>query len=257
MIKHIISLSFIFLLILLISCEEIPTEIIDIQTEDYVVTKITAPDVVTFSDAVVNKIWFDISSLDGSTELTTLNTMVDDGNNGDTKKNDNIFTGKVKLDENLLSGKFEITYYIEDIIRIKPNNIKKVGSRIFTYQSKAENVAPNISKLNILDIITRGDKFSFSVVVSDSNGLNDIALVYYVLKDPSGKVIKNSQGISEFPLYDDGALNHSDDVAGDGIFTTNLTFPTSAAIGDWEFTFVAKDKGGLFSNTITHKVNVK
>ncbi len=272
MIKKIKLFLFSFFVIsILISCEEIPPGVVDIQTKDYVVTKISAPSVVTYTNEgaellttisiknkdVVSRIWFDISGLDGATDITTLNIMNDDGKNGDAKKDDNTFTGKVTLDKTLLSGKFEITYYIEDLVRIKPNNIKKVGSRIFTYKSKAENFPPKISNLNILDNINREDKFAFSVVVSDSNGLNDIALVYYTLKDPSGKTIKNSQGISQFPLYDDGALNHSDDIAGDGVYTTNLTFPSSVATGDWEFTFIAKDKGGLFSNKIIHKVNVK
>jgi len=261
-------------LLLFISCEKIPTEVLDIQTEDYVVKKITAPDIVTYSDAgaqlvtsisIKNKqniknIWFDISSADGSTEITTLNKMLNDGKksvSGDVNANDNIFTGKVTLDDNLLSGKFEISYYVEDNFRIKPENIKKVGTKIFAYQSKAENVAPVISNLNMIDNVNREDKFAFSIVVSDSNGLNDIDLVYYILKDPSGKIIKNSQGISEFPLYDDGAFNHSDDIAGDGIYTTNLSFPNSVSTGDWEFKFIAKDKGGLLSNEIVHKLNVK
>ena len=272
MIKRIILFTNILLLLaLIVSCEEIPTEVVDIQTKDYIVKEITAPSDVIYSDAgaelittislknkdVIKKVWFDITGLDGVTEITSLNLMNDNGTNGDAKKDDNIFTGKVKLDNNLLSGKFEILYYVEDIIRLEPNNIKKVGRKIFTYQSKMENVPPQISNLNILDNINREDRFAFSVVVSDSNGLNDIEKVYYALKDPSGKTIKNSQGISEFPLYDDGAFNHSDDIAGDGVFTTNLTFPSSVATGDWEFTFVAKDKGGLFSNKIVHKVNVK
>ncbi len=274
MLKSISLLFTITIILVFVSCEKIPTEVIDIQTEDYVIKKITAPDFVTYSNTgtqlitsvtiknkqTVKKIWFDISSADGSTEITTLNTMLNDGNtevSGDVNANDNIYTGKVILDKNLLSGKFEISYYVEDNFRIKPANIKKVGTKIFTYQSKAENIAPEISNLNMIDNVNREDKFAFSVVVSDSNGLNDIALVYYILKDPSGKIVKNSQGISEFPLYDDGALNHSDDVAGDGIYTTNLSFPNSVSTGEWEFKFVAKDKGGLLSNEIVHKLNVK
>lgn len=247
-----------------ISCEEIPTETVDLQTVDYIIQKIVAPDVVTFSSTgteivtsltiqnkeTVNKVWFNISSDDGVSTITTGNSMPEDVE-GD-------FTGKFLLDESLLSGKYEILYFVEDKIRIAPENIKKVGTKNFSYISKAENFKPEIDNLTMTNTVDRGVKFSFSVVVSDSNGLSDIDIVYYLLTDPSGNLISNSEGISEFPLYDDGDFSlHSDNNTGDGIFSTNLTFPSSVSTGDWEFKFVAKDKAGLQSNSIIQNVNVK
>jgi len=85
MIKRIILFTNILLLItLIVSCEEIPTEVVDIQTKDYIVKEITAPSDVIYSDAgaelittislknkdVIKKVWFNITGLDGATEIT-------------------------------------------------------------------------------------------------------------------------------------------------------------------------------------------
>lgn len=264
MLKKSFILFFSGILFLFISCEEIPTETVDLQTVDYVIQKIVAPDVVTFSSTgteivtsltiqnkeTVNKVWFNISSDDGVSTLTTGNSMIESG--------DAIFSGKYLLNESLLGGMYEISYYVEDKIRIAPNNVSKVGTKSFTYISKADNYPPKISNLNMITSIDKGVKFSFSVVVSDSNGLSDIDIVYYLLTDPSGSLISNSEGISKFPLYDDGNFSvHSDNNAGDGIFSTNLTFPSSVSTGNWEFKFIAKDKSDSQSNTIIQNVNVK
>ena len=118
------------------SCEEIPNETIDPKSADYLVTEINAPDIIVFTEndnsitssivvsqsETVENIWFDISTLNGLESVSISNFM---------SSNDNVtFTGKAKLDANLLSGKYEISYYIKIMFLLQIKMLKKLGQNI-------------------------------------------------------------------------------------------------------------------------------
>jgi hypothetical protein len=106
------------------------------------------------------------------------------------------------------------------------------------------------------DTVNINQQFTFSVVVSDSNGLSDIVQVYYELFRPDSSQVSNSQGISKFPLADDG--EHGNDlIAGDGIYTMFLTIPLGQTLGVWRFEFEAKDRSNKLSNKLIHTLVVK
>ena len=255
---------FIVGIVLLWGCEEIPNETIEPQSINYSVSEINAPDIVVFTESdnsittsivveqseTVETIWFDITTINGLEKISSSNIM--SGNNNNT------FSGKAKLDANLLSGKYEIAYYIQDNVSSSGENVKKVGTKQFQYLSEVLNFPPSISNLDIPIEIDKNVRFSFNINVSDPNGLSDIQSVYYEVKDPNGTKISNSQGISKFPLFDDGNTNENSDITeNDGIFSVYLIFPVGSQSGNWVFNFNAVDKSDSISNTLTHTLKVK
>lgn len=260
-------LKIIVLTSLIFGCEEIPSGIIEPKNVDYLVESITAPELFIYSTdndvlttsikisnaEVVKTVWFDIFTIDGVERISSANVMTN-LEFGVTRT----YVGTANFDENILSGEYEIVYYVEDNIRTSDENISKVGSKKFKLQSEAENIPPVISNLIIPSEINRGVQFAFSILVNDPNGLNDVDSVYYQLKDPNGNLLTNSQGISKFPMFDDGLQDQNSDVtAGDGTYSVYLTFPSSVSTGNWSFEFNANDKSGALSNTLNHIINVK
>jgi hypothetical protein len=256
----------IILMIFIIGCEQIPSDTIEIKMADYVVENITAPSEFVYSNTnkvlsvsvlinnseSIKNVWFNLETENGSEIISSYNYMTSPDKSGSKT-----FAGETTISEDLLSGNYIINIYIEDNVNPSGENTKKIGSKKLSYLSEAENFAPVISNLNIPSKVKLNVSFVFSFKVEDQNGSSDISSVYYKLYDPEGKLKSNSQGISEFPLYDDGnTLIHSDEVAGDGIYTTNLAFPLTAVTGKWEFKFNAVDNSGAISNTISYKIQV-
>jgi len=153
------------------------------------------------------------------------------------------------------NGIYNIKYFVTDIF----NDTKEVAMTSFIYHNGQNNVAPVISNLILVDSTAKDVPFTFSIDVTDSNGLSDIKKVFYELYRPNGTKVFNSQGISEFPLFDDGNTTSDGDLtANDGRYTVRLTFPNSPSVpsGDWRFEFTAEDRAGATSNKIVKTVKV-
>ena len=99
-----------------------------------------------------------------------------------------------------------------------------------------------------------------TVVVSDPDGLQDIASVSFTSRRPDSTVV----GI--YPMYDDGGLTpvipfglkSGDAFAGDGIYT--LTIPlTSSTTGNTyrDFSIIATDRSGESSNVLTQRIFIQ
>ena len=264
MIKKFVTLLFIS--IALTNCEDIPSGVIEPQTIDYRVIKINAPEVFTLSESnkimessilienveTVKRVWGELHTLNGLERISSFDATLND-ESGSTRT----YIGQLEFDEQQLSGFYQLIFFVEDNIGIEGENLKKVGTKQFRLLSEADNLPPEISDLVIPDEVDRNVQFSFSLSVTDPNGLNDIASVFYQLFDPDGNLLSNSQGISEFPLFDNGDTEGNSDIAaGDGIYSVFLTFPSTVVTGDWEFIFNAVDLQGLESNTITHIIKV-
>ncbi len=269
------STFFILILLTFTSCDKLPGDVVDLPAVNYEVKSITAPDSVQISDQTnglitsveinnpnaVKSVWFNMVSNDGSAAILTNIILLDNGNltgNGDQKAGDGIYTGRTTLSSSLKSGQYQLEYFVQDKIQASGSNTKMVGSKLIKVLGAVVNSSPVISNLVMPDTVDMGNQFSFSVTVSDSNGLTDIKEVFYELFDPDGTQISNSSGITKFPMFDDGDENSSGDVvAGDGIYTTLLTFPSGQKTGFWEFRFKAADKSNAESNTIIHKLYLK
>ncbi len=176
--------------------------------------------------------------------------MFDDGKSGDKIPKDGIYSANFAFNKNLDLGTWKFIFYAID-------SESSISDTLETEITTTENFPPTISNLVMPQEVEREAFFLFSIDVEDPNGLSDIDSVYYQLFDPSGNLIRNSENISKFPMFDDGDINiNGDEIAEDRTYTVILRFPETVATGDWEFRFNAVDKAGQVSNTITNILKV-
>ena len=258
----------------LLSCDKIPDGIVDLKTVDYKVVGITAPVGFTYSQTdstivtsvqisnygTVSNVYCNVSSVDGTLSIKDQIMMYDDGNlssNGDQKRGDGIYSAKFVMGKLNPNGNYQIEYFIENNIYQAPENLVKAGAHIFTFNNGQNNLPPVISNENFPLAVNIGQQFTFSVKAVDPNGPNDIDSVYYKLYRPNGTLVINSQGISKFMLFDDGNTSaHGDLTAQDGIYSAVLTFPSGQPTGTWRFELQARDRGGKYSDPISHNLPV-
>ena len=256
-------LFILFLSFILFGCDEIEDGVIDPYGTEFSVNEIVAPTDLEYSGpgTLLNtsisfsstesllRVWVKVASQDGTVSVT--GTYHEDM----TKTAENEYSTSIEMDTLMPSLTYTIDYFYKTAIQSE----KKIASHNFTYENNKDNVAPVISDANIPDQINRDENFSFTVLVTDENGYNDVEKVFYELYRPNGDQVKNSQGIAEFPMFDDGDVEGSGDLtAGDSVYTTRLMFPSTAAeIGNWKLDLKARDRNGFLSNTITHIVEVK
>ncbi len=135
---------------------------------------------------------------------------------------------------------------------------KQVAESNFYFINGQDTLPPVISNLIMPDTIQPGETILSTIEVSDRNGLNDIYFVFYEAYDPDGIRVVNSQGIYQFPMFDDGMTSVNGDVtADDGIYSVRLTFPQNVQLGTWRFQFQAEDRTGALSNIINHYVLIQ
>jgi len=265
---------FLFFLLYLLGCENLPDEVIEEKSVDYKVESITAPAMVRYfqdslfitslkieNNKTVQTCWFNINYFDGTAIYSNI-SLEDNGkkiNNGDEITGDKIYSGQTIMKRKLPSGEYEIEYFIRNNVNPNPNSIKKVGVTKFIFDNGSKNTAPLISELVLADTVNRGESFTFTIKASDENGMIDIAIVYFELYRPdTTKVIKDiTTGDTKFPMFDNGDGVVGDIIKDDGIYTLTNSFGSSSKTGEWKFEFFAKDRAGLLSNKITHKLVVK
>lgn len=260
----------ILLLVILhfIGCEEIPNDVVEVESVDYIIEELISPDQFQFSESnntievslvvkntnSVGRVWFNIITIDGSDDVSLNNLMIETEN-----VDFSTFTGSSQFDENLLSGKYILEFYIEDNVNNSDDNVKKVGSKQLDYFGVVANAAPVISNLQLASEVNRGDNFIFSVTVTDTNGLADIENVFFELNRPDGSVVFADQtnNITKFPMFDNGDFSNAGDQSkDDGIYSLKNSFGQTSQTGDWTFKFGAIDKSGAESNAITQKLKV-
>lgn len=262
--------ALLFLPLLLIGCDKTYDEIIDPSHNNYQAYSVSPVDsiryvledsLVTFRinfslNSSVGDVYCSVTASDGSRITDKYLQLYDNGNsaNGDNIPNDKIYSNKLPLSKYYPNGYYTTKYYVQE----QDNELRQIATGKFKYNNGQDNEVPIVSNLQMPDSIQAGETIVFSVDVSDGNGLNDIESVYYQTYNPNGELIVNSQGISKFPLFDDGKTSENGDVtAGDGKFTVTLTFPSSAQHGIWRFVFQARDRSGVLSNTIDHNILIQ
>lgn len=269
--KNLISILLIALTFL--SCDKIPDGIVEIKTVNYSVLAITAPASFSYSqtdstivttvqlanDETVSNLWCRVSSLDGTLIIKSQILIYDDGNvslHGDQTKGDKLYSAKIVMGKLTPVGKYQIEYFIEDKINYAPDNLKKIGTHIFTFSPGQINLPPVISNLVIPNSVNRGETFVFTVKVEDPNGLLDVALVFYKLYRPDGTVVFGAPNQDYIIMDDSGDQRLGDQIAGDGIFSYQNKFVDTALVGKWHFEFQALDRSNLKSNTIKFDMTV-
>lgn len=268
-------LKLVFLLLIFITaCEEIPNSTIEQKIINFKAESINAPQeffysiadstfitTIKFSDnESIEKVWLSVRSIDGSSTIIPQIFMSDNGDyyfSGDQTAKDKIYSAIVQMSKNYPSGKYIIEYYVQNSFTYSSENTSKYGSHIFTFSNTQKNLPPSIVEVTLPNSVTFEQRFTIMVKVSDPNGLNDIAAVYYELYKPDGSKAVNSQGISEFPLFDNGFTSYNGDlVANDGIYSVFLTFPSGQSVGQWRFEFTAMDRSGLKSDKSIHFITL-
>lgn len=262
-----LKLFFILLFAIIYGCENIPSGIVEPKNVDYKVEEISAPDVFIYSEdnkvlttsikisksEVIDKVWFDVLTADGF-EIVSSGNLMTEVEFGVTRT----YYGTLSLSETLLSGDYDIIYYVQDRIRTIDANVMKVGVKKFRFESTAVNFPPQITNLIMPNEVNRGEDFIFSINASDPNGKNDIQAVFFTLLRPDSTIVfADTLGNTQFPMFDNGDSNIGDQTAGDGVYSLKNSFSNSSQTGIWKFTFNAIDKSDSISNTITHSLNVK
>ena len=247
----------ILLLITFWGCDGIENLIVDPSEETFSVSQIEAPDELKYSGdntmlntsiiftdtKALTDVWVKVASIDESVVVTYHTNMVHSVGNK--------YSVSIAMNQEMPSMLYTINYYFSTNIQVE----KKISSHNFDYDNMQNNVAPVLSEPNIPNQIKLDENFSFSVRVTDENGYDDVKDVFYELFKPNGEQVENSQGITEFPLYDDGS--NGDLVAKDSIYTTRLMFPSSKAeTGTWKIKLKARDRQNALSNEISHNIEV-
>jgi hypothetical protein len=233
------------------------TNITPIDSVDYLTSDSVLTFAVTFNSAEqVQSAYFNIIKPDG-TQLNSSSIMLyNDGNistHGDSSASDNTFSNKFTMSNSYINGVYIVKYYVEDIY----GTTNYISAQNYVFDNGSDKFAPVLSNLDLPDTVSYGQTFVFSVMAVDSNGYDDIESVYYQLYKPDGTQVSNSQGIYQFPLFDDGQTSSNGDVtAMDSIYTVYLTFPSGQPTGSWKFEFQAIDRTNLLSNKITQYVEL-
>ncbi len=255
-------------------CEKSFDDVVDIAASGYQVTGTNVYTSNTFKYVVGDSlitIYLSLNSSDGvgsvfcdviASDETKLNSdpfyLLDNGSsaNGDERAGDSRFTNKFPLSRQNPIGTYKINYFITD----KENVTKLVAEQQFIYDNGQANIAPVISNLILQDRVGRDTSFIFTLTANDSNGLNDIDVVYFELYRPDSTLVEDppNSGNTKLLMHDDGDSEHyGDNVAGDGIYSFKNSFSNTASTGTWRFVFNAKDRGGLLSNTIEKSIVVE
>lgn len=260
--KYIIILFNLLAILLVWGCEKNYDNVIDNSVNTYQVNSIEPIQDILYnnqdSSITVN---ISFSNVGGIAEVyasvidpvrATINNfrLYDNGSflNNDLVANDLVYSNYFFLGQQNLSGRYQIDFSVVET----GGSVKKVGVQYFNYDNNIANVPPIISDLDLIDTISRGEVFIFTIKAIDSNGMADIKKVYFELFRPDGSIVIDSRtGLTEFQMFDDGNLEvYGDAIENDGIFSFKNLFGSTAQIGAWKFVFHAIDLSNSVSNGI-------
>ncbi len=233
------------------------TNITPIDSVNYLTSDSVLTFAITFnSTEQLQAVYFNIIKPDGNQLNSSAIKLFNDGDlstHGDSSVSDNTFSNKFTMSNKYINGVYIVKYYVEDIY----GTSNYISAQNYVFDNGKDKFAPVLSNLDLPDTVTYGQTFVFSVMAVDSNGYDDIESVYYELFKPDGTQVSNSEGIYQFPLFDDGQTSTDGDVtAMDSTFTVILTFPAGQQTGSWRFEFQAIDRSNLLSNKITQNVEL-
>jgi len=240
-----------------IGCDKTFDEIIDSSPNNYQVTSVSPVDSFAYrsEDSLITiRIIFSSSSEVGNvfcdviaSDETKLNgspfQLLDVGNNR--------FSNDFPLSEFYPNGIYNIKFYVQN----PDESLQQVALTSFKYNNGQDNLPPEIANTVIEPdtvVVDTTTVIFNSVEASDPNGQNDIQLVFFVVYRPDGTSNNNRN-----ELFDDGNIDHGDQLAGDGIYSLLIQVDENNQKGTYRFEFQAEDRGGKFSNKIDHFVLIQ
>lgn len=181
----------------------------------------------------------------GSVDPTLRGTFAQSSSSADTAIYSSMLTFAAKRSE---AGLFTLEFQVSDNSRLL-SNVIRISMRINRNNSNPRT--SNLAAPDTLRIPSGGTRlFLFAVSASDSDGIGDIAEVYF-------NSINSSNPNNRFPLFDDGAITaHGDTLAGDGRFSGVFGIDSSNTSGIKEFRFWARDNAGALSDSLRHFITV-
>ncbi len=254
------TLVFLAIILFAISCEKSFDEVVDPSDEIAQtprIVNVVAPDSFFVSQTNTNLITkVDVKNTNSSTEVyvrlsNEFGAYLDITLHESGNENGIItFEGTFTVDTTYHNGFYSLEFFV------KANGNTNLGA-IHTVYIVGRNYPPRLDNLVFPDTVSIGETFIFHVEASDPDGANDLAGVYYNAYDPNGNLVINNDGISDFPMSDNGDTQISgDEVADDQIYTMKLTFPENTPTGAWRFDFYAIDRARAKSEIISHTFTV-
>lgn len=178
----------------------------------------------------------------GSATILARGPLLDDGTQGDIIPKDGVFTTEIdgRFAQND-TGEFALEVVAEDVSGL----LSDVASTTITVRPGEENRPPEIVQTFQPKTLPVDSSFEFILAakVVDAEGLSDIASVQVQFFPPS-----HPNPTFEEPLLDDGLSG--DQVAGDGIFTKQLSTELFKQASDHFFRFEARDQAGNMSQPV-------
>lgn len=114
------------------------------------------------------------------------------------------------------------------------------------------NARPQLLSAMAPDTVRVGEFLVLKASVNDSDGLGDIASVFYFSRRPDGVLANQGNPIQ---MYDDGGANvlSGDEIAGDGIYSFRAQVPTTTLLGTFTYTFYARDRFSAQSDSLVRQ----
>ncbi len=117
------------------------------------------------------------------------------------------------------------------------------------------NARPQLLSAFSPDTVRIGEFLVLRATVNDSDGLGDIASVFYFSRRPDGVLANQGNPIQ---MYDDGGVNpfSGDEVAGDGIYSFRAQVPPTSLLGTFTYTFYARDRFNAQSDSLVRQTTI-
>lgn len=180
---------------------------------------------------------------EGNNDSVWQDTLRDDGKGGDIIPRDGIFFDSLTVDfAQGMAGKYRMGMVAEDVAHHSSDTL----FTSITVVDGEKNLPPTLFNPVVPDTLreeTLGDVF-FSIQAADTQGLDDLDLVYFQIYLPLSPVASFRS-----ELRDDGYFGDAE--AGDGIFSFRSDLRDTLKIrGNHFIRFQGVDKGGLKSRAI-------
>jgi hypothetical protein len=117
------------------------------------------------------------------------------------------------------------------------------------------NARPQLLSAFSPDTVRIGEFLVLRATVNDSDGLGDIASVFYFSRRPDGQLANQGNPIQ---MYDDGGVNpfSGDERAGDGIYSFRAQVPPTSLLGTFTYTFYARDRFNAQSDSLVRQTTI-
>jgi len=263
-----IIITILLSLFVFVSCENIPSDVIETAEADFKLVSLNAPAefVYTQQDSTfettiefsnphsISRVWFNIITEDGTTMLKQNVAMIGGSlTNWDQTSEIRGYYGSTILGKGIPTGNYITEYYVEDNVSSGNDKVHKIASHNFLFISGQQNKPPVISNLIAPDsvvVVAPRSLINLHITVEDENGLLDIREVYFMVFGP-GSTTGN-----KVSMFDDGQEANGDDTADDGIFSRIIEVTPTNTKGEYRFEFEAVDRAGAVSNKIIHLLQV-